>query len=192
MPAEPTANVHLTDPRTMRALAHPTRLRLLGELRARGPQNVGMLSDLVDEAPGSVSYHLGTLAKHGFVEEAPELAPNGRERWWRAAHARTVWDPVELLERPELRVAGELLQRTILRRWFQKLETYLELQATFDTAWVRAAAGSDSILYLTVEELGELRDELEALATRWQEKSDSQREGVAQVTMLYHAFRSEP
>lgn len=62
---------HLTDPRAMRALAHPTRLRLLGELRVRGPRTVGMLSDAIDEAVGSVSYHLGKLAEHGFVEEAP-------------------------------------------------------------------------------------------------------------------------
>jgi DNA-binding transcriptional ArsR family regulator len=192
MPGPGEPKIHLSDPRAMRALAHPTRLRLLGELRARGPQNVGMLGDIVDEAPGSVSYHLSTLAKHGFVEEAPELAPNGRERWWRAAHARTVWDPLELLERPELRAAGEMLQRTILRRWFQKLETYLDLQPMLDADWVRAAAGSDAILHLTVDELAELRDELEALATRWAARGDRDREGTAQVTLLYHAFRSEP
>ena len=63
----------------MRALAHPTRLRLLGELRVRGPQTVGMLSDIVDDAVGSVSYHVSKLAEHGFVVEAPELARNRRE-----------------------------------------------------------------------------------------------------------------
>ncbi len=145
----------------MRALAHPTRLRLLGELRARGPQNVGMLSEIVDEAPGSVSYHLSTLAKHGFVEEAPELAPNGRERWWRAAHARTVWDPLELLERSGATCRRGPAQRTILRRWVEKLETYLQVEPTLDPPWIAAAAGSDAIMQLTAGRAGELRDELE-------------------------------
>ena len=36
-----TGNRRVSDPRAMRALAHPTRLRLLGELRLRGPQTVG-------------------------------------------------------------------------------------------------------------------------------------------------------
>jgi hypothetical protein len=30
------------------------------------------------------SHHLRQLAKHGFIEEVPELA-RGRERWWRSA-----------------------------------------------------------------------------------------------------------
>jgi len=30
-----------------------------------------MLSDIVDEAVGSVGYHLTKLVEHGFVHEAP-------------------------------------------------------------------------------------------------------------------------
>lgn len=183
--------VKLDDPRAMRALAHPTRLRILGELRVHGPQNVGMLSDLIDEAPGSISYHLSTLAKYGLVEEAPERAANGRERWWRAVHQRTVWDPVSLAKDPEMRIAGEMMQRTILRRWFDKLERYVEAEATLERDWVEAAASSDTLLFLTAEELAELRDELESLAARWEARSDIKRDGAAQVTMLYHAFRSD-
>ncbi|MFD6716591.1 helix-turn-helix domain-containing protein, partial [Micromonospora chalcea] len=77
-----TGNRRVSDPRAMRALAHPTRLRLLGELRLRGPQTVGMLSERTGEAVGSVSYHVGKLAEHGFVTEAPDLARDRRERWW--------------------------------------------------------------------------------------------------------------
>lgn len=183
--------LRLNDPRAMRALAHPTRLRILGELRARGPQNVGMLSELLDEAPGSISYHLTTLAKYGLVTEAPERASSARERWWKAAHKRTVWDPVALAEDPDLRMAGEMLERTILRRWFDKLERYVDAEQTLDRSWIEAAASSDAILYLTSDELAELRDELEGLAARWEAHSDRNRDDAAQVTLLYHAFRSD-
>lgn len=175
----------------MRALAHPTRLRVLGELRARGPQNVGMLSDLLDEAPGSISYHLSTLAKYGLVEEAPELAQSGRERWWRTVHERTVWDPAALADNPDLRVAGEMLERTILRRWFEKLDRYLDVQSTYGREWVEAATSSDAILYLTAQELGELHNELDELASRWAARSNRDRDDAAQVTLLYNAFRSD-
>jgi DNA-binding transcriptional ArsR family regulator len=188
MPEEPST-LHLTDPRAMRALAHPTRLRLLGELRTRGPQTVGTLSDLVDEAVGSVSYHLGKLAQHGFVEEAPELARDRRERWWRAAHARTSWEPLEMLDDPERRAASDLLRRAILARYLDRLNAYLDAEPTLAPEWIRGTASSDSILHLTADELVELRADLEALAARWEARSDPDRADARPVSLIYHAFR---
>ncbi|MFE9693023.1 helix-turn-helix domain-containing protein [Micromonospora sp. NPDC005806] len=187
--ADEPETLHLTDPRAMRALAHPTRLRLLGELRVRGPQTVGMLSEIVDEAVGSVSYHLGKLAEHGFVREAPELARNRRERWWRAAHARTDWEPIEALADPERKAASDLLRRAILDRYVDRLRAYLDAEATLDPDWVRGTVSSDSWLHLTSDELVELRADLEALGARWQARSDPNRSDARTVTLIYHAFR---
>ncbi|MFI7025831.1 helix-turn-helix domain-containing protein [Micromonospora sp. NPDC049900] len=181
--------LHLTDPRAMRALAHPTRLRLLGELRLRGPQSVGMLSDVVDEAVGSVSYHLSKLAEHGFVQEAPECARNRRERWWRAAHATTSWEPLETLDDPERKVASDLLRRAVLERYQAALNSYLAAEATFEPEWVRGTASSDNAYHLTAAQLRELRADLEALAARWRERSDPDRADARPVTLIYHAFR---
>ncbi|MFG2054467.1 helix-turn-helix domain-containing protein [Micromonospora sp. NPDC048930] len=189
MTNEPST-LRLTDPRAMRALAHPTRLRLLGELRVRGPQTVGMLSDITDEAVGSVSYHLGKLAEHGFVREAPELARNRRERWWRAAHARTSWEPVEALADPERKAASDLLRRAILDRYVDQLRNYLDAEATLDPQWVRGTTSSDSTLHLTSDELLELRADLAALAERWRARSDANRPDTRTVTLMYHAFRA--
>jgi DNA-binding transcriptional ArsR family regulator len=181
--------VRLSDPRSMRALAHPLRLRLLSELRLRGPQSVGMLADLVDEAPGSVSYHVGKLAEFGFVEPAPELARDRRENWWRSAHRGTTWEPLEMLDDPELRAAGSVLRRVILQRYLTVLEEYLEAEATMDREWVGAANSSDSILHLTSGELAELSAELDAVSERWQARSDPDRDGARTVSLIYHAFR---
>jgi len=181
--------LHLTDPRAMRALAHPTRLRLLGELRVRGPQTVGMLSEVTGEAVGSVSYHLGKLAEHGFVREAAELARNRRERWWRAAHARTSWEPVEALADPERKAASDLLRRAVLDRYVDRLRAYLDAEETLDPAWVRGTTSSDSTLHLTSDELVELRADLAALSERWQARSNADRADAGTVTLIYHAFR---
>ncbi|SCL18306.1 Helix-turn-helix domain-containing protein [Micromonospora pallida] len=186
---ESSSALHLTDPRAMRALAHPTRLRLLGELREHGPQTVGMLSDLVDEAVGSVSYHLGKLAEHGFVVEAPELARSRRERWWRAAHTRTEWEPFEVLDDPERKAASDLLRRAVLQRYADRLQAYLDAEATLEPHWVRGTANSDNLLHLTSDELLELRADLEALAARWTARSDPERPGAERVALIYHAFR---
>lgn len=181
--------VHLTDPRAMRALAHPTRLRLLGELRVRGPQSVGMLCDIVDEAPGSVSYHLGKLASYGLVVEAPDSARDRRERWWRAAHSSTNWEPLEALQDPERRAASTLLRQAIYRRYLESLESYLALEPSLEPEWVRGTASSDLFLSLTSDELGELRDDLEALAAKWDARSDASRRDARHVSLIYHAFR---
>ncbi|WP_223256633.1 ArsR/SmtB family transcription factor [Micromonospora endophytica] len=186
---EEPGRLHLTDPRAMRALAHPTRLRLLGELRAHGPQTVGMLSELVDEAVGSVSYHLRKLAEHGFVQEAPEHARSRRERWWRAAHVLTGWEPLEMLADPERKAASDLLRRAVLERYQQVFQSYLAAEATFEAEWVRGTASGDRGFHLTAAELQELRAELEALAARWQQRSDPDRADARRVTLIYQAFR---
>jgi DNA-binding transcriptional ArsR family regulator len=181
--------VRLTDPGAMRALAHPLRLRLLGELRLAGPSTVGMLSETVDESPANVSYHLGTLARHGFVVEVPERARDRRERWWAAAHDTTSRSPVDARDDPEQQAASAALRRAILDHYSQTLQAYLELEPSLGREWVRGTSSSDSHLHLTATELQELRAELEALAARWAARSDPDREGAEVVTLMYHAFR---
>ncbi len=82
-PAAPDAYDHrdISDPRTMRALAHPVRLALLEALRREGPLTATRAAELLDDSPGNMSWHLQTLAKYGFVEEAG--GGRGRSRPWR-------------------------------------------------------------------------------------------------------------
>jgi DNA-binding transcriptional ArsR family regulator len=163
-------------------------LRMLGELRVRGPQSVGMLSELLDEAPGSISYHVGKLAEFGFVVEAPELARDRRERWWKPAHARTVWEPIEGLDDPEQRAASTMLRRSVLDRYVERLNSYLEAEATLSPEWVKAAVGGDALLNLTAPELAELSAELLQLSERWRARSRDPRDGTRPVSLIFQAF----
>lgn len=178
--------MHLRDPGAMRALAHPTRLRLLAELRRHGPQSVGMLSGLLGEAVGSVSYHLGTLAKHGFVVPAPECARNRREHWWRAAHDHTSYNPLEAQGDPERKAASDEFRRAALRHYSALLDAYLEAEPSFAPEWLRGTSSSDVELRLTSAELVEMRAELAALADRWKARASA---GAEDVVLIYHAFR---
>src|SRR5207237_5468648 len=83
-PILPTGQLQLTDPGALRAIANPTRLRILSWLRLRGPATATECSEAVGESPSSCSYHLRQLARFGFVEAEGE-GPAGRERRWRAA-----------------------------------------------------------------------------------------------------------
>ena len=60
----------LTDPRALRADAHPVRMALMGLLRTEGPLTATRAAELLGESSGTCSFHLRQLAKYGLVEEA--------------------------------------------------------------------------------------------------------------------------
>ena len=71
MPEQQARSVkRMTDPRALRALAHPLRLSLLGMLRTEGPLTATRAGELLGESSASCSFHLRQLAKYGLVEEA--------------------------------------------------------------------------------------------------------------------------
>lgn len=67
------AAVTVTNADTLRAMASPIRMRILGTLRVNGEQTVGSISEQLGEAPGAISYHLGQLARVGLVEKVRSL-----------------------------------------------------------------------------------------------------------------------
>ena len=107
----------IDDPAHMRALAHPTRLRILGLLRGRGAQTAAMLGEVVDEAPGTISYHCTRLAAVGLIEQAPAQGTDKRERWWRATHAMSSWDIADALDDPARFTAAAELDRSVWRAY---------------------------------------------------------------------------
>ncbi len=177
----------------MRALAHPTRLRLLGLLRERGPQTAAQLGAVVDEAPGTISYHLARLASIELIEPAEVDSSDRRERWWRATAPLTSWEPADLLDDPEKLTASAGLQKTIAQLYASRYTDYIDEMPAMGREWVAAGASGDRTLRLTAAELADLRAELEALTERWVEKSAAHEprdeDGSAPVVLLYQAYR---
>jgi hypothetical protein len=159
--------LRLTDPAQMRALTHPLRLRLLGLLRADGPATATALAERLDVGTSLASYHLRQLAVHGFIEEAPELARDGRERWWRALHERTSWSTVEWLDTPERTAAETAFSRMIAARFAASVEAWLEASPRWPRGWIDATDMSDWLLELTPAQLRALRTEIAALVERY-------------------------
>jgi len=182
----------LTSAASMRALAHPTRLRLLGLLREHGPQTAAQLGDFVDEAPGTISYHLGKLALAALIEPAQAQSSDHRERWWQATSSLTSWEPDEVLDNPEKRAASSALQKSIAQINAARFSEHVDAMPALPREWVAAGTYGDRTLHLTVEELGQLRSELEELAERWQATSaahTSTSDDTKPVVLVYQAFR---
>ena len=78
----PERRERVTDPRALRALAHPLRLALLDHLMTFGPRTASECAAVVGSTASNCSYHLRSLARFGLVE--PADAENGRERPWRS------------------------------------------------------------------------------------------------------------
>lgn len=161
----PRPNLHRAA--QMRVLAHPTRLRLLALLRELGPRTAGQLAEHVDEAAGTLSYHLNKLADADFIEEAPEAGSDGRQRWWRARHEATVWDTAEFSRDPEKFSAQRGMFRVLGQYYAQQFDAYLEAAAELPEEWVRAGFTTDRRLHLTVDQMAELSTEIHALEERW-------------------------
>ena len=193
MTPDDASRTTLSSAASMRVLAHPTRLRLLGLLRERGPQTAAQLGDVVDEAPGTISYHLAKLASIDLIEPAEVASTDRRERWWRATTALTSWEPAEMLDDPDKLMASSGLQKTIAQAYASRYTDYIDAMPTLPREWVAAGASSDRKLRLTVDELRTMRAEFEAVAERWGEASAAHdpdiSDGAEPIVLVYQAYR---
>jgi DNA-binding transcriptional ArsR family regulator len=156
----------VTDVDTLRALAHPLRVRLLGALRLDGPATASELGRRFGESSGSTSYHLRQLERFGFVVEDDEQ-PSRRERRWRAAHDVTSFRPADFLDEDAGREALEVMEQQQLRFLLESVQAWHREKADWPREWVNAAEQSDLHLWLNPAELGEMNQELLAVAQRW-------------------------
>jgi len=153
------------DATSVRALAHPLRVRLLGSLRFDGPGTASTLAARLGESSGATSYHLRALADHGFIEEDASRG-RGRERWWRAAHEATSWRPEDFLDDPDALAAKDWLSGFVARRGMEWLDDWLTRRPSADPAWVAVSAASDYRLMMTPPELQALLEELHEVIRR--------------------------
>jgi DNA-binding transcriptional ArsR family regulator len=158
----------ISDPRTMRALAHPVRLALLEALRREGPLTATRAAELLDDSPGNMSWHLQTLAKYGFVEEAG--GGRGRSRPWRAV-SLTVNIKAGSLSDPAFASAEEALEASLQERAYQRLREWRSGRRAFPEPWATSAFSTYGVTYLTADEMKLIGDEIVALLTRYNSRA---------------------
>ncbi|MCR1785128.1 helix-turn-helix domain-containing protein [Nocardioides carbamazepini] len=125
----------------LRALSHPTRLRILSHLRIEGPATATTLAARFGLNSGATSYHLRQLAEHGFVVEDAERG-NARDRWWQAAHQETHSRAADARTQEERDVADAFLHAATVM-YAQNLQAAMEERPLLPDEWRAASTVSD-------------------------------------------------
>jgi hypothetical protein len=155
----PGRTIELTDPRAMRAYAHPVRLALIGLLRRNGPMTATQAAARLGESSGTCSFHFRQLAKYGFCEESG--GGRGREKPWRATALATSWASTP--DDPERADAEQHLNLVVVQRYVDEITRWLADRRDDPPEWREAFGFGDLVLPLTRGELMALRRDVEAL-----------------------------
>jgi DNA-binding transcriptional ArsR family regulator len=183
----PEGVVQLTDPRALRAVAHPTRLKLIALLRRLGPLTATQAGERIGESPAGCSFHLRSLAKWGLVEEAG--GGRGRERPWQATangHEWAAHGPSE-----EVDEAGDLLTRVVVQRWFEEAQQWVDRRHQEPREWDEAAIFGDRMIAVTPAEMAEIDGKIAALLEPYMKRvgrPEGVPEGARNVTFVNLAF----
>jgi len=154
--------IRVGDLETLRALAHPLRMRLLVALRLEGPATASELGRKFGESSGATSYHLRQLHRYGFVED-DDGQPSRRERRWRAAQEWTSLAVTDFLYDPAGRSALRVMERERLEFIVRLMQAWYAERATWPREWTEATVDSDARLWLRIGELEALRADLGTL-----------------------------
>jgi DNA-binding transcriptional ArsR family regulator len=180
---------YVSDVATLKAVAHPLRVRLLGALRTEGPATASELGRKFGESSGSTSYHLRQLARFGYVEADAEQ-PNARDKRWRARHRYTSWSEPGLADSPDGAEANRWLRERQRSFAARVAESFDEQKDTYPEEWRRVAGQSDMMLRLTPASLAELTERIATIADEYAAR-DADAPDAEQVALYFagHPFR---
>jgi DNA-binding transcriptional ArsR family regulator len=175
------------DHRQVRVLAHPLRMRLVGALRVKGPATATTLAELLGTNTGATSYHLRQLAEVGLVVEDPDRG-TGRQRWWRAAHDVTNWEPTDFDDDPDARAAIEWIQGDQVRFLVDHAERWFAEQHEWSPAWRDAFGMGDIFMSIPPSRLEALKTEVWQVLERYRNEADPAEPDAKQVQVYLAAY----
>ncbi|MGH2940769.1 MAG: helix-turn-helix domain-containing protein [Solirubrobacterales bacterium] len=183
----PEGVLELTDPRALRAVAHPTRLKLIALLRRLGPLTATQAGERIGESPSGCSFHLRSLAKYGLVEEAG--GGRGRERPWQATANGHEWAARGPSE--EVDEAGDLLSRVVVERWFEEAVNWVDRRHEETREWANAATANDRMIAVTPAELEDIDRRVAEILQPYMDRvarPETQPEGARAAVLIQLAF----
>jgi predicted ArsR family transcriptional regulator len=149
----------LDDPVVIRALAHPLRLRLHSLVGRDGPMTAAEAARQLGISQALASHHLRQLARYGFVEPAP--AADGREHPWRVTATSQTWEGAD--RDPEAALAADVLEQMLAERAVAQLLDWQQRRGDWEQRWRDNTGIGQNLIYLTLDEVVELRQALDAL-----------------------------
>lgn len=173
-PGTPGNPLKLTDPRMMRALAHPARLAILARLALEGPATATECAEAAGMSPSACSYHLRALASYGFVEEDPASAADGRQRPWRARIFAVSFGD-EPGQPSAVRAAGHMLSESVRASLEEIRERFTDRQSEYSAEWQAVAGLHQDVMHVTPAEAHELTTRLHELIAPYRRLEPAER-----------------
>jgi DNA-binding transcriptional ArsR family regulator len=151
----------ISDPRELRALAHPLRLALLDHLMSFGEQTAAQCAEAVGSTASNCSYHLRALGRSGLVE--PATSADGRERPWRATSTGLTYGSVDPERSPAAAGAALVLDELELGRGEELTRQARRRHDEQPADWREAESFHEYRLKVTADELTELNRQIDRL-----------------------------
>jgi DNA-binding transcriptional ArsR family regulator len=183
----------IKDSRVLTAMAHPLRRRLLTLLKLDGPAMASVLADRTGQAVGNISHHLRVLASAGLIEEAPELARDRRERWWRRTASTLRWSSRDFAGDENAETIARAAESINLDHQLAQLRAWEQAPDEQKERWHAGPFSVDSWMRLDDAELAEFGAELTGLIRRWADRElpDDGRDRSA-VFVFAHGVPGQP
>lgn len=187
-PTLPWPTRRVSDPKELRALAHPVRFALL-DLLAEGPLTASQCAERLGESPANCSYHLRQLAKFGHVR--PADGGHGRERYWASRdESISIADDGPGGE-AAARAVGDAVDQYRMSAW----RAFTERRKNEPEQWRKAALSTDLVSWLTHEELATVKQglfDLFAPYTGRDGDADARPKTARAVRFFAYAFPGAP
>jgi hypothetical protein len=175
---------NITDPKALRALAHPLRWQIMDLLTREGTATATQCAQETGESVASCSYHLNMLAKYDYVVEAE--GGKGREKPWRLARQTTKFTDVGL--DTEGAVAAQAASGAFLDYQLNQIkERHLAVTAE-PIEWRNVIGVDNTTDYLTPDEVDSVRKEVRLLMDRYRDRRENpaaRPEGARSVNLFF-------
>ena len=154
----------ITDPKALRAMAHPLRWQLLEIVAREGSATATQCAQETGESVANCSYHLNLLAKYDYIEKAE--GGRGREKPYRiVSHHQQISS--EDLADDDSRLAAQAASSAFLDYELGLIKDR-SLRSHLESPEWRAVLGIDNTNeFLTPAEVDEMRVEMRKLMDRF-------------------------
>lgn len=177
--ADSTGDAPLADPLALRALAHPIRWKLIDVLATEGTVTATRCSELIGESTATCSYHLGVLAKYGYITRV--AGAHWREKPWRLVRPDLSLSSSGLDD--EQAAASRAAAIALLDYEVTRLKDSLSRQADEPEEWQGAHKIMAATAWLTAAELRQAAAEIGQVLDKYGGRADRQ-EGARAVRLL--------
>lgn len=161
--ANPLGDVELTDPQSMRALAHPVRLAIMSRLQRFGPATASELSSHVGATPSVTSWHMRHLAGFGLVRDAAPGKDRRARRWEAVGRGYRFAVPAGDEDSEGVAAARVLSQLVFAQNALVPQEWSADVEPQLTGPWRQVAGVSNTRVVVSADEAEAINAAVEAI-----------------------------